>query len=49
MAWLRDLLAYMVFNLHHAAGDVVAAKINGVMVGVVEARIALRINLSCLS
>jgi len=39
----------MVFNLHHATSDVVAAKINGVMIGVVEAKISLRINLSCLA
>jgi len=39
----------MVFNLHQAAWDVTAAEINGVMVGVVEAKIALRISLSCLT
>jgi len=49
MARLHDLLAYMVFNLHHAAWDVIAAEINGVMLGVVEAKITLRISLSCLT
>jgi len=49
MAQLRDLLAYIVFNLHQAAWDVALAEINRVMVGVVEAKIALRINLSCLT
>jgi hypothetical protein len=49
MARLRDLLAYMVFNLHHATSDVVAAEINGVMMGVVGAKISFRINLSYLT
>ena len=48
MARVRDFLAYMVCNFCHACCDVCAAEMNGVIVEVVDAKMALRISLSCL-
>ena len=48
MARVRDLLAYMVCNFCHACWDVCAAEMNGVIMEVVDAKMALRISLSCL-
>ena len=48
MARVRDLLTYMVCNFCHAYCDVCVAEMNGVIVEVVDAKMALGISLSCL-
>ena len=48
MARVRDLLAYMVCNFFHAYCDVCVAEMNGVIMEVVDAKMALRISLFCL-
>lgn len=48
IVWVHNLLAYIVCNFFRTSWDVFATEMNGVMVGVVEAMIALRIYLSCL-
>ena len=42
------MLAYMVCNFCHACCDVCVAEMNGVIVEVVDAKMALGISLSCL-
>jgi hypothetical protein len=43
------LLAYRVDNFFHASYEVLAVAIRGVIVGEVDARMELRISLSCLT
>ena len=49
IALVRDLLAYNVDNCFHASCEVLAVAMEGVIEGEVDARMALRIRLSCLT
>lgn len=48
IALVLDFLAYSVCNLCHALFDVLAIEMRGVMTVDVDARMELRISLSCL-